>query len=177
MPKILLQAIGDINPEGWFISVNLIKTNGKTKKPTDLVNDCYDGLTGLVNSLASSYEVTATAVSNNQFAQYGTAQYSLDILYKCTGSKNPDTCALGVFNDKIEGISHDFKNLDQLRKKAEREALNGVNNANTEIFKAAREAESKIKNVGNKALDGINKGTDKIKNTGKSTLRKIKKIF
>ena len=112
-----------------------------------------------------------------RFGHYVSAQYSRDILYKCTGSKKPDTCALGVFNDKIEGISHDFKNLDHLRKKAEREALNGVNNANTEIFKAAREAESKIKNVGNKALYGINKGTDKIKNTGKNTLRKIKGIL
>ena len=150
------------------------KTNGKTKKPTDLVNDCDDGLAGLVNSLASSYEVRAAVVANNHFGHYVPAQYSRDILYKCTMSKKPDTCALGVFNDKIEGISHDLKNLDRLRKKAEREALNGVNNANREIFKAAREAESKVNDIGNKALGGINKGAGKMKKAGKELGRKLR---
>ena len=64
-----------------------------------------------------------------------------------------------------------------MRKKAEREALNGVNNANIEIFKVAREAESKVKSIGNKALDGINKGAGKMKSAGKKLGRKIKKFF
>ena len=64
-----------------------------------------------------------------------------------------------------------------MRKKAEREAVNGVNNANREIFKAAREAESKVKDIGNRALDGINKGAGKMKSTGKKLGRKIKNFL
>ena len=154
------------------------KANGKIKKSSDLFNDCDEGIAGLADSLSNSYEVRAAAVAKKYGAdKYHPTQYQWDITYKCSASKKPDKCALGVFENKFEGIHHDAKKVNELRQQAEKEALNGLNNANREIFKAAREAESKIKNVGNKALDGINKGTGKMKNAGKSLGKKIKKIF
>ena len=146
------------------------KSNGKVKSTEDLLNDCDDGISGLVDSVMSSYEVRTAVLAQKYGDKYSAASAGYEIVYKCTGNKNPEKCAAGVFEQRFEGIHGDARKLDSLRLKAQDEALQGVGSVNKELYKAAKKA-------GHTITKGAKDAVNEAANQGKKAGREIKKIL
>ena len=112
-----------------------------------------------------------TAVLAQKYGdKYSPAYAGYEIVYKCTGNKNPEKCAAGVFEQQFEGIYGDARKLDSLRLKAQDEALTGVVSVNKELYKSTKKAGHTITKG---AKDAVIEAADQ----GKKAGREIKKIF